>query len=994
MLDRCDVFAHLLILKAFVGVAVLSLVVQCGCHQSSPPPALDAASAESLDATSDLAFFANALRATDARDWDVADDQLRKHLLVEPNDVRALELLGDVAAARGISDEAESMYRAAQLASTSPSRSLFDKRIKHLIRSGRPFDAIDVTQDLIEVFPNDPQPRFDLAGIAAAVGVTEAAIPSLQWLIQRGQSDEESLLVLADPERVEPDEETCKRFLALSDGDLRPGFGLAAFAALRGDWNSAAEQLAPIVQQHPGFEPAYALYGQCLFQLGDFAALATWQANAPATAEQSPEYWIVMARLHQHSAQHDLACRAFYQSLLLDPSSHPEVYAEFITSLYQIGRSEDAEKIAAEMTKLSAMRDALKIHLERSSQSQAACMRVADTMLGLGRVWESEAWARLAVSLPKDKLADLRPRYMEIREQLSVTTPWRLPTARIESKIDLGDLVSSNSVNIPKRPDGTIAIPVGAINFSNEAIQRGWMHLSIPSSSTGGYWIHESVGGGVAVIDFDLDGWPDLAAATLDGTALGNDSSPNRLSRNLNGMFTDVTKPSNYQDTGFGQGIAVGDYNDDGFPDLFDANIGRNRLYRNNGDGTFTDVSDSTGLDGSQWTTSVAMVDLDGDAILDLYDVNYCAGNTPYERECRNKFGLGTCSPLVFDAEPDRVWKGVGDGTFEDSTSMWMNQTSPGRGLGIVAGEIDEAPGIDVLVANDMTVNHLWASQIEASPFRLADVGVIRGLGTSGNSRSQASMGIAAGDADSDGDLDFFMTHFADDYNTYYEQIADGFWADRSFQVGLSEPSMKYLGFGTQWSDFDNRGNLELIIANGHVDRVDRPDVTYRMPPQFFSRTADGRWTEWDRSALGDYFSAEYLGRAIALVDIDRDGRTDVAITHVGDPAALLMNQTSDAGRSIGLELKAVSTPRDAVGARVTALVGSQQFSAQLTAGDGYMVSNQRRVVIGCATTDEVSDVAVQWPSGKVDRFGSLRAGHDYLLVEGDEMAQVMWNHP
>jgi hypothetical protein len=255
-------------------------------------------------------------------------------------------------------------------------------------------------------------------------------------------------------------------------------------------------------------------------------------------------------------------------------------------------------------------------------------------------------------------------------------------------------------------------------------------------------------------------------------------------------------------------------------------------------------------------------------------------------------------------------------------------------------------------------------------------------------------MGLAAADADSDGDLDFFMTHFADDHNTYYEQVAPGFWVDRSYQVALAQPSIKLLGFGTQWADFDNQGDLELIVTNGHVDRVDREDVSYRMPPQFFYRQPNGHWAEWDRTLLGEYFSGMYLGRALSILDINRDGKTDVVITHLSDPAALLVNVTPDAARSIGLELKATTTARDAIGAIVTAKTNSQSFTAQLLAGDGYMTSNQRRIVIGCGNAPSVTDVTVKWPSGSIENFGSLDTGSDYLIVEGTGEGFATWHYP
>lgn len=982
--------------KAFLGFALLLTTGSSGCNPHNDQVATSSGEQSGIafssdDPRDDLKLASLAM--TQGRIAD-AEAALKKCLLANPHNLDALELSGDLASRRGDSVAAVSLYQTViDEVGASADRGLLDKCSASLIRAGRPYDAIGVLRMTCEQFPDDPQPRYGLAGMAAAFGVPEAALPALRWLVLRGQGDPESLLVLADPGRVEPDAESCEKVLSLAGEDRRAEFGLARLDASQQDWSAVAERLESIVSRYPKFVPAYALYGLSLLELGEKEKLVAWSDAAPATAIESSLYWLVLGRWEQDRGRHANAAKAFGQSLRQGGIVHPEVLTLLLASLHQLERHEDVAKLNELIIKQTELRDALKVHLERLDKSQSACMRVADAMLALGRVWEAEAWARMAVSLPSEKIPDLRERYMAVRNHLRERSPWQLPGTDALAILDLKNLPDVSSEDGPASVVATAPIMRGQISFADQALQRGWDHTSIPAPKVGGHSIEQSVGGGIAVIDFDCDGWPDLAAATLDGKALQNDSSPNRLSRNLDGRFVDVSMLAGYEDTGFGQGITVGDYNNDGFADVFDANIGRNRLYRNNGDGTFTDVSDSVGLAEQAWTTSVAMVDLDADSFLDLYEVNYCAGSAPYEHECRNSFGVGTCSPLIFEAEPDQVWRGSEDGTFTEVSDQWMTQASLGRGLGIVAGELDEEPGIDVLVGNDMTVNHLWSSRGKDNPFRLTDIGVGRGIGTSGKSHSQASMGIAVADADGDGDLDLFMTHFADDYNTYYEQVAPGFWRDRSNQLGLSEPSMNLLGFGTQWADFDNHGNLELIVTNGHVDRVNLDDVAYRMPGQLFWRDDIGRWEQWGRAELGDYFTRDHLGRSLVIVDANRDGRCDVAISHLDDPAALLINETRDAGRSIGLQLIAIDSPRDAIGARVTASVGARRFAAQLTAGDGYMSSNERRIHLGCGERKTAEEVTVVWPSGRTEAIGELASGHDYIVVEGSAEAVRVWQH-
>ncbi len=984
-------------LKGLPGWVLLGLLVGwLGCDRSNPPgnsatPQPSPPSQSVADASVD--FVSQARQAIARNDFAAAEKALQNQLVKDPSDTVALELAGDLAVQRGDAASAVQMYQAAAGHLSPPALPLLDKLTQTLVMAGKPFDAITVLHETIGHFPNHPQPRYDLAGLATMVGRPSESLESLRWLAQRQQSDAESLLVLANPGRVEPDLEMCRKLSELAGKDLRPDFGLARWEASQLNWDAVANRLEPMVARHKDFLPGSLLYGRALIELDEGDKLMAWQSQVPGGAEEDAEYWIVAGLWSQNQSRHPEAARALWESLRLDAASHPEVMTSLMRSLNEIGRAEEAEIVADLIHKHGIMRDALLTHLERDGRSQQAAMKVAEAMEELGRLWEAEAWARLAITLPDDPLADVRKRHLAIHSQLTVKTPWQLPERMVGSRIDLSDLplVQWSAA----RSDKPIAadLAAGEIRFEDQAAQRGWVHTCAiaPEAVQQGHWIFQSVGGGVGVIDFDLDGWPDFAAAMLDGKPLQSNSSPNRLFRNLDGKFVDVTAATGYRDTGFGQGITVADYNDDGFPDIFDANIGRNRLYRNNGDGTFQEVD--AGLESDDWTASAVIADIDGDSIADLYEANYCSGREPYEQPCRNNKGISTCPPLQFDAQTDRVWKGRSDGTFQEMTKDWMEQTSPGRGLGAVVGMLDERPGLDLYIANDMTANHLWSADLQEPPFRLTDLGAIRGLGFNSQSSSQASMGMAAGDPDQDGDIDFFLTHFTKDHNTFYEQVGPGLWADRSHQFGLALPSMMMLGFGTEWADFDNNGTLELIVANGHVDDVDRAEIQYRMPPQLFQVDRRGRYAELDRKSLGKYFEGEHLGRALVSVDVNRDGKTDVAITHLYDPVALLVNQTRSSGQSIGLELKSVHSQRDAIGAKVSMIIAGKKVFAQLTAGDGYMCSNQRRITVGTGGIDQAQEVHVTWPSGKTSNFGTLASGRDYLLVEGEEEAFLLHNH-
>ncbi len=969
------------------GICVPVCLFLAGCSErvSEDRPARTIVSEAAPSVEEQLAVAAAAVAQGQI---DTAEQLLNQCLLANPDHPQALELSADLALKRGQAAVAATIYQSAidALGREAPP-DLFNKWSKTLLRAGRPYESIKALQELIERHPGDANARYDLAGMATAFGVPELALPALIWLVQKGQSDAEMLLVLADPARVKSDQESCQKLLKISGGDPRAEFAIARDHAIDQRWDRVARRLEPIVQQFPDFVEAYALYGQALSEQGRYEQLESWVSQAPQLASQSPLYWMVVGRWEQRRGHHRNASLAFWKSVSQGSLGSSVIYPESLTlwasSLSSLKRSSDAAVVADCISKQSDLRDALVLHLERSTQSQAACMKVAEALAALGRLWEAEGWARIAVSLPEDPLPDIRERYLAIRGRLKVDTPWQLPEQAIAKRIDLSDLSRDPDSQSPwQGPPKPVEVTT-QVSLIDEAAARHWNHVSIGPTESGAYTISQTVGGGLAVIDFDNDGWSDIAAATLDGAPLANNSTPNRLYRNLNGMFQEVTHEAGYLDTGYGQGMAVADYNDDGFADLFDANIGRNRLYRNNGDGTFTDVTDSVGLDGERWTSSVAFADLNGDNLVDLFEVNYCAGRAPFERECRHQQELSVCSPMAFDAEPDRVWQGLADGSFSDVSQQWLQATEPGRGLGLVVGALDEQPGLDVVVSNDMTVNHLWSPRVQDQACRLLEIGVTRGIGTNGKSHSQASMGIAAGDADGDGDLDLLMTHFSDEYNTYYQQDSPGFWNDQSYPCGFVESSLPLLGFGTQWIDFDNNGSLELIVTNGHINKHPRDGISYRMPPQLYSRTVDGRWQELSRENLGAYFQQDHLGRALVRLDVNRDGREDVAISHLGDPASLLVNHTEQPGQVLVLDLKATASPRNAVGSRVTASVAGRPVVCHVVSGDGYMAANEAKLYLGCGKASEVSDVTVHWASGRVESFGTMPVGTENLIVEG-----------
>ncbi|WP_442505407.1 FG-GAP-like repeat-containing protein [Novipirellula sp. SH528] len=979
-------------LRAVISIlfAVLfSGVTGCGPSNTSvDPPQTSQEHAGELQ----LDHIAVARRAIAAKDWVTAETELRSQLVENPDDVLALDMAGDVASARGKMQESARLYQAAVDKHPQASIELFDKLAQQWTVAGRLFESLSVLQDAINKYPSYPPFRLDLAGLGTLTGMEQLSIEQLKWLAQHNQGDGEGLMALAAPRRIQPDESICKEALERCPDDLRNHYPLARLDAANLQWLDVAQRLEGVVEQHRDFIPAQLLYGRALIELDRNDDVQQWHDQLPTSAQESADYWAVAGVWAEHQGNFEQAARAFGEAVKRDGSNDPETLKKLVVNLTRIGRGDASTRLTQRVQQFAELSDALDTFDWRDCESQSAAITVAQSMEKLGRLWEAEGWARLALSLSNDKTADAQAAYLAIRKKLSTDTPWQLPQGIIGNEINLEDLPQV-AWTASRQP--TIEMPLsqkqGDIRLEDESIPRGLIHTCevSPQAKETGYAIFQTSGGGAAAVDFNLDGWPDLAVAMLDGDPMKSNSQPNQLYQNVAGQFENVTELAGMHDTGFAQGITVGDFNDDGFPDIFDANIGRNRLYRNNGDGTFSDVTDQVGLQGEFWTTSLVIADITGDGLADLFEVQYCAGEAPYTKQCpssTDKDRIGSCSPLLFAAEPDRVWQGAADGRFAETTDHWLGQTSPGRGLGIAVGQFDENDGMDLYVANDMSANQFWSSTHHDGELRLTDLAVLRGLAVSGASKAQASMGIAAGDPDNDGDIDFFLTHFAREHNTFYQQESPGIWSDRSHRLGLGESSMNVMGFGTEWADFDNNGTVELIITNGHVNDVKEDDphgITLAMPPQIYHRDRSGVWQELARQELGEYFSKPHVGRALLTLDANRDGRVDSLVTHLFEPVSLLINHTESAGASQGIVLVATSGQRDAIGAIVTLEVGGQKRTVQLLAGDGYMCSNQRRLSIGIGAATKIQNVHVHWPSGSHEVFGDILVGEDMLLIEG-----------
>jgi len=498
----------------------------------------------------------------------------------------------------------------------------------------------------------------------------------------------------------------------------------------------------------------------------------------------------------------------------------------------------------------------------------------------------------------------------------------------------------------------------------------------------------EIIGAGGALLDFDGDG--DLDLYLVQGAALPGadyaDTPVNELWENVSGpdgiRFRRVPEAAGAANAEYGMGCAVGDYDNDGDPDLFVTNFGPNALYRNDG-GRFTDVAAAAGLADDRWSTSAAFFDADGDGLADLYVCNYFK----FRLEDHGWYGLRKPGyrtfggPAMFQPDPDLLYRNRGDGTFQDvSESSGIRATEPRHGLGVLAGDFDEDGDQDLYVANDTQPNSLFLND---GAGRFTEDAMFAGVATDQDGAPQAGMGLDAGDYDGDGVLDFFCTNFSLETNTLYRGDGGGFYTDVSYAAGLGDASLAFLAFGTGFFDLENDGDPDLFVANGHImDNVELyfDNLTFKQRNQVFVNEG-GRYREAGPD-WGPAVTREEVSRGAIFGDLDDDGDTDLIVTDCGTTPQVLRNDAGARGGWVRVVLAGKESGRDGYGAEVRVTASGRAQRDQARAAYSYLSSNDPRLLFGVGSAGEAV-VEVRWPSGAVDRVERVPARRTVVVTEG-----------
>ena len=517
---------------------------------------------------------------------------------------------------------------------------------------------------------------------------------------------------------------------------------------------------------------------------------------------------------------------------------------------------------------------------------------------------------------------------------------------------------------------------------------------------SGEYFFVEIMGAGVGLLDFDNDGLLDIYL--VQGGALAPGISPDdrvkkdRLYRNISYQedgqwvmkFEDVTEPSGIDARGYGMGVATGDYNNDGYVDIYVLNFGANQLWRNNGDGTFSDVTEVTGVGDPRWSVSASFVDLNQNGHLDLMVANYVDYALETHQACRSATTsqIDYCSPSAYTGIADRLYQNMGDGQFKDISESSGIAEVARHGLGVIASDFSGDGNIELYVANDGSPNSHWVYQGEGV---WLDDAFMAGNAVNGGGVMEAGMGVDAGDFNHSGSEDIFITHMRAETNTLYQNQGNGWFMDATSQTRLGVPSLSATGFGTAWFDMDNDGWLDLVVANGAVVIEDAlaaagDPYPYHQPNQLFANQGDGTFTEVSRAA-GEAFKASYISRGLAVGDLNNDGRPDVVVANINGPTEVLVNQMETNHQWLGLDLYDRNNERAMTQAVVWLLDDEDQkiYRRRSRTDGSYASAQDPRILFGLGDQQGPVSIEIHWPDGSKERHSALETNQYHRITQG-----------
>jgi enediyne biosynthesis protein E4 len=799
--------------------------------------------------------------------------------------------------------------------------------------------------------------------------------------------------------------EAWRRSLEAADGDDdRVWLGRANVEITTGRFDEAAPWLDRCLTRRPDDPSAWRARLELAVATADEPGFWNAVAHLPAGRFDPPA--VLKLRAWLMSLRHDAAAEEReLRALVAAEPGNTKALERLAVLMVPLGRIKESEELHRQKAEIDRAHDKYRKMLFDGDDLSSRAELLGELSATLGRPFDSQAWLILAEA----QLRDPGPAAASSQSRDRSPLPPALAAKAVELSNPYTLITASQSFAGPKLDeqlaalaptDGPVAAAVSqklartsktTIDFVDDAPKVG-LRFVFDNGKTPERLLPETMSGGLGLIDYDGDGWLDVYCvqggplhAREPGSAETDPVPSDRLFRNRgDGTFVDVTESSGLDKLlrrrGYGLGVTVGDYDNDGHPDLFVSRLRTYALYRNRGDGTFEDVTERAGLAGVRDNpTSAAFADLDNDGDLDLYVCHYMVWDPENPRLCLNdRREYFYCDPSKVPPAPDHVFRNDG-GRFVDVTESSGCKEALGRGLGVVAADLDGDDRIDLYVANDGTANYLFRN---LGGFHFEEVGLQAGVAGGAQGGYQAGMGVACGDLDGDGRPELMVTNFYGEGTTLYQNLGAGLFADRSAASGIGLASRYLLGFGIAMADVTNDGLLDVMITNGHVNDNQR-FYLYAMPSRLYENRPDGRLVDVSAGA-GAPWDVLRVGRGLAAGDLDNDGRVDALILAQNDPIAYFHNQSKDVGHYLTLRLEGKKSNRDGVGARVTISAGGKRQVSQRQGGGSYQSASDPRLHFGLGESDRVQSVEVRWPSGRVDRWANLPADSGYLAREGE----------
>jgi len=957
-------------------LALLACLVSTGCTGDDRSAELERLRARSArndaaklpDAPStDSERLAVARQGVLSQEFAAAELSLQPILAQHPRHAEALLLLAECQAGRG--DFRTAIETAL---STPPEEAPFGSIARGragewMLRTGQVEQAEQTWRSLLQTAAIDPtEVHRNLAELLNQQGRRIEAAVHLRELAKRDQATSEELfwlITLGDPYI---DDQTLS-----ADRRSRFGLGIAKAMRIDGRLTEAKELAERQARTFPESLPVLAFLGKLYEELGEDERFLQWQASLPTGIEGEAEYWSAMGAWERRHGRWETAARCFGEALARDPTDRWSQLA-LAQSLQAAGESAPSTLAFARYEHLQEASEIAEA-FSRSDLPTSKLQRMSTLLEQLGRIDESLAWENLA--------AQQKANEPDATESLASESPARESLARV----DYRRYPLPNPIDWSGAPDQAVDdAKRAAIELVDVAASVG-LSFTYDNGSQGleETYLHQMTGGGIGAIDYDLDGWVDLYLTQAGGDAFArNGSQPNELFRNLGGQrFESVSKSAKADDRGYGQGVCVADLNQDGFADLIVANVGPNRVFLNNGDGTFKSQSNALTNEPGFWTTSIACGDLTGDGLPEVIEINYVDDAHALQTPCRP--GQSDCQPRAFRPAADRFFQLQTDGTLHSRLSDTLEQRRAYGFAGLIT-DLDGVPGNDLFIANDSNDNQLWCRGGLASPvadLALEDQAALRGCATGLLGDRQGCMGIAWGDFDGNQLIDLHITNFANQPVDLYLQEPAGLFVNKTTNFGLYKASLPEVGFGTQAVDFDRDGWLDLAVLNGHVMDRSAQGFPFRMRPQLFRGSPSGFDSVAPNKSGDSYWSTPTLGRTLAVLDWNGDHRADLVGNHLDAPVALLENR-SEGGNCVRVQLVGQTSEREAIGARVTARFEDQRWTAWVTGGDGFLCTNEPTVEIGVGDVQQLDELIVEWPSGETSSFAKVPVNSGLLAVE------------